>query len=142
MITKIVQGVGYLALNSARMKIDGHWKDEPSKIVARCTEYLNGLENGGFLSRHWATAWQSVLDGCTDAEKKCFDPWIAIMGKEVLTAALGVFTVEIALQSQILLQKKDKNTRGAFDAKCAKVEKFLRAFQGRVMLRNEELRLF
>jgi len=137
----IVQGQGYLAINSARRKIQAYGNGEPRQIVESCSSYLSSLEHGVFLSSHWLGIWNAVMGSISDEERRRFEPWIAIVTKELLIAAMGLFTTELALLAGLLALSNSPKDVGRCDRASNKIGSFLRALSAPLTLDHKEVEL-
>jgi len=123
-LKKLVQGQGYTALNSARLKIVAYANHRPEAIVNRCSAYLEALPNGAFLSAHWKSDWAAVFAGNSDEQLAQCKPLIDALGRETLVAAVGVFTMEMALMSARVAVGAS-GSGGAFGSNCGKIASYL-----------------
>ncbi len=140
-LDKLVRGQGYLALNSARLKIEAYRSDRARLIVESCATHLASLEHGDFLSSHWLGDWGAIIAEVSVDQKQTFDRWMNRLSKDVLIAALGVFTVELALCSCLLSINNHPNQQTRFDAVCRKIVSYFESMPNELLSEDRERRL-
>ena len=124
---ELVQGTGYLAINSARLKIEGYREGRAQSTITRCGKFLATLDNGSFLETAWKGEWDAVIAATSQEQKFRFDPWITILTKEVLLAAIGVFTLELSVLSNLKNYSQGRTESHLFNLACRKVFGFLKS---------------
>jgi hypothetical protein len=129
---------GYLAVNSARFKLNGVWDERPRTIVKECADYLSGLPQGEFLKDQWLGDWQPVIDSTFDAEAAKFQPLFERVAHHLFVAAIGVFTCEVALTSAYVLTKGGVNAPLLFASCCASISSYMRSMDKRIELSKDE----
>lgn len=135
---KICGGMGYTALNSAKMKLLGFFKNRNSDTIERCLEYFNSLENGEFISMIWKSYWDSLNTTINDAKEESFFIWIEKICRKILILAMGVFTYELAVVSA-LNKLSNKYNDTLIDTKT-KIDKYLSELSDFTKTNREEKR--
>ncbi|MEJ0060769.1 MAG: hypothetical protein WDM79_14845 [Terricaulis sp.] len=122
--SEFTQSGGYAAVNSARFKLENYWSDRAEAVTQRCAEHLRNLpDTGAFLADHWLGIWASVEIGGNADQRAKFDPIIDRLANEIVSAAVGVFTMELAVTSQLALLSVENKRR--HQRACQKVAAWL-----------------
>ncbi|HYE46128.1 MAG TPA: hypothetical protein VEA44_10190 [Caulobacter sp.] len=131
----LVRGGGYAAFNSARLKMTGYWQGKPAAIAETCALAFEaeGM-SGRFIADEWRAMWGPVLKGGIEDQSELFGRMIGKIGDELVTIALGVFTMELSLASRLMTAGKLNATR--YSAICEKVLSWMNVVEPNVLGRH------
>lgn len=121
------RGDGYGAMNSARLKLTGYWEGRPQKLVEAGAAYLASQPNGEFQAEYWSNLWKQVVTEGDRHQIDTFSPWIETLGRDFLTIAIGMFTIELALAGRAAAAGIASSQ--TYSERCAKVAAYLRSLK-------------
>lgn len=131
----------YNAIHSARLKLGGYRTSRPLEVFKNCEARLQNVQ-GGFLAESWRGAWGSIVTtGNVDQVEK-FGPLIDALECEILCAALGLFSIELALLSAESGQLASRAAVARYGKACGKIDSYLDDVGSRTHLPREAQQLF
>ncbi len=127
-LTDLAQSGGYAAFNSARFKLSGYLRHRPSEIVEKCAAALrSGGGMGSFVATSWLGIWQPIVGAEHERQRVAFEEQLGRLANAMLTIAVGMFTMELAIASALLARNRMMPKR--YGEICAKVVGYLEAME-------------
>jgi hypothetical protein len=131
-LTDLPRSGGYAAFNSARFKMAGYWQGKPAAIAEACAKTFEAEGvTGRIVADQWRALWNPVFRGGTDDQSEKFGRLVSKIGDELVTTALGLFTMELALASQLLTE--GRLTARRYEGICDKVLSWFDAVEPHVL---------
>jgi hypothetical protein len=140
-LKRLLTSHAYTAIHSARLKLGGYRTSRPLEVYRTCEACLEGVQ-GGFLADSWRGDWAPIVATENVDQAEVFGPLIDALECEVLCAALGLFSIELALLSAEAGNPASPAIIRKYDKACAKVLSYLEEFGSRMELPQDAQQLF
>ena len=117
---KIVNGEGYIAMHSARLKYLGFRSGETFKGVDKGVEYFQNNDRTDIQieAKMWAGFWEPIRSQDTSDVQNAFSDYLASLAAEVKAIAYGIFSIELAVASIM-------GSETAYKRVCSKVRDYV-----------------
>lgn len=140
-LKRLLNNHAYTAIHSARLKLLGYRSARALEVYKACEARLEHVQ-AGFLAESWRGAWAPILASGNVDQHRVFDPTIEDLGCEILCAALGLFSIELALVSADVGAPPSAAGLRKYAKACSKVRSFLEEIGPHVHLQTEAQQLF